>query len=287
MQEDYLVQEKMTQLMSKKLSPLDLLPHTDLREKFIHLVLNGEPSNIDHETAALFQELRRTLTEKKVENARVVVFGGGSGLSNLIGGDSRRKGWQKSPFFGLKEIFPRSRSIVCITDDGGSTGELLKDIPLVAIGDIRHVLLSSIQLARLQKRYSLSVVEATEVAATLGTLFNYRYEKLPDGPERVLENSRANLDKLPSCLRDDIIEILNHIFADTRLTQARGRAHCLGNLLVIAAVFREIEPSLTIDELESKLEVLSEALFKGLTLLAEILGGKKGLYFRVLQHLLN
>ncbi len=275
MLEDYRVQEKMRLLMAKQLSPLDLLPHTDLREKFIDLVLSGEPSNIDHQTAALFQELRRTLTQKKVEDVRVVVFGGGSGLSNIIGGDSRRKGWQQAPFSGLKEVFPRSRSIVCVTDDGGSTGELSKDIPLIAIGDIRHVLLSSIQLARLQKRYSLSVIEATEVAATLGTLFNYRFEKRPDGPEQVLEYSRANLDKLPASLQYEIAAILGHIFTDLRLAPTLGRPHCLGNLLVVAAVFRKIERSWTIDALESAPEIVSKALFDGLTQLADILGAEK------------
>jgi uncharacterized cofD-like protein len=274
MQEDYRVQEKMRQLMAKQLSPLDLLPHIDLREKFIDLVLNGEPANIDHETAGLFQELRRTLTQKKVEDVRIVVFGGGSGLSNIIGGDSRRKGWQQTPFSGLKEIFPHSRSIVCITDDGGSTGELLKDIPLIAIGDIRHVLLSSIQLARLQKRYSLSVIEATEVAATLGTLFNYRFEKIPDGPGKVLEDCRANLDKLPPVLQDDINTILAQIFTDPRLSPALKRSHCLGNLFVVAAVFREIAEPLSLDDLEAAPEIMSRALFKGLTFLAEILGAE-------------
>jgi len=275
MQEDYRVQEKMRQLMTKQLSPLDLLPHIDLREKFIDLVLNGEPAHIDHETSTLFQDLRRTLMEKKVEDVRIVVFGGGSGLSNIIGGDSRRKGWQQAPFSGLKEIFPRSRSIVCITDDGGSTGELLKDIPLVAIGDIRHVLLSSMQLARLQKRYGLSVFEATEVAATLGTLFNYRYEKSPDGADKVIEDSRANLDKLPVGLQEDIGAILTHIFTDPRLSPSIKRPHCLGNLFVAAAVFREIDKSLSVDDLEADTGIVSKALFKGLTFLAEILGAEE------------
>ncbi len=272
MQEDYRVREKMQHLMAKQLSPFDLLPHINLREKFIDLVLNGGPTNLDHETTSLFQELRRTLTEKKVEGVRVVVFGGGSGLSNVIGGDSRRTGWQQSPFYGLKEVFPQSRSIVCVTDDGGSTGELLKEIPLIAIGDIRHVLLSSMQLARLQKKYSLSVVEATEVAATLSILFNYRYKKIPAGPIAVLEESRANLDRLPYSLQKEVNAILEHLFTDPRLASSTKRPHCLGNLIVIATIFREIDKSIGINDLEKNPDVIHHALFKGLTFLAQILG---------------
>lgn len=275
MQEDYRVQEKMRQLMAKQLSPLDLLPHIDLREKFIDLVLNGEPTNIDHETAVLFQELRRTLREKKVEDVRVVVFGGGSGLSNIIGGDSRRKGWQQAPFTGLKEIFPKTKSIVCVTDDGGSTGELLKDIPLVAIGDIRHVLLSSIQLARLQKRYGLSVIEATEVTAALGALFNYRFDNRPEGPEQIIDNSRANLGKLPHLLQEEIDSILSHLFIDPRLSVVLDRTHCLGNLLIVAAVLNKIDGSLTIEDMEAAPEIMRRALYDGLIFLAEILGAEE------------
>ncbi len=269
------VQESMQQLLAKHLSPLDLLPHTDLREKFIDLVLKGEPAYIDHETSALFQALRRKLTEKRVEDVRVVVFGGGTGLSNIIGGDSRREGWRQTPFSGLKEIFPRTRSVVCVTDDGGSTGELLKDIPLVAIGDMRHVLLSSIQLERLQKRYNLSVIEATAAAATLSALFNYRFQDKPENAEEILRKCGADLGMLPSLLQKEINSFLGCIFDDPRLSPALLRPHCLGNLLVVAAVFRKIDRSLTLEMLETAPDVLHQALFNGLTFLAEILGAEE------------
>ncbi|MDR3630780.1 MAG: YvcK family protein [Desulfocapsaceae bacterium] len=269
------VRDSLQQLLAKQLSPLDLLPHTDLREKFIDLVLNGEPLNLDHETTALFHELRQKLTEKRVEDVRIVVFGGGTGLSNIIGGDSRSKGWDQAPFSGLKEIFPRTRSVVCVTDDGGSTGELLKDLPLVAIGDIRHVLLSSVQLARLQKRYSLSVIEAKAVVAVLSTLFNYRFNKKPQGFEQVLEDCGADLRTLPLSLREYLDSILRYIFMDSRLAPTLERPHCLGNMLIVATVFREIDRALTIEVLEDSPDVLHQALFNGLTILADMLGAEK------------
>jgi uncharacterized cofD-like protein len=269
------VQESMQQLLAKHLSPLDLLPHTDLREKFIDLVLKGEPAYVDHETSALFQELRRKLTEKRVEDVRVVVFGGGTGLSNIIGGDSRREGWRQTPFSGLKEIFPRTRSVVCVTDDGGSTGELLKDFPLVAIGDMRHVLLSSIQLERLQKRYNLSVIEATAVAATLSALFNYRFSKKPKNPKQILQKCGADIGMLPPLLQNEIKSFLGYIFDDPRLSPALLRPHCLGNLLVAASVFRKIDRSLALEILETSPDLLHQALFDGLTFLAEIIGAEE------------
>ena len=141
-----LIGERFEEIQKIKLSPLDLLPQDDLREKIIDLVLRGVPNNIHAQAHGQLLGLRQELLEKSVEDVKVVVFGGGTGLSNVIGGDSRRESWIRKPFAGLKEIFPHTKSIVCVTDNGGSTGELLKDLPLVAVGDLRHVLLSSVQL---------------------------------------------------------------------------------------------------------------------------------------------
>lgn len=138
-------------------SPLDLLPQNSLREKLVDLVIQGVPAGVHQDALASLTQLREKLIGAEADNARVVIFGGGTGLSNILGGDSRRSDWGEEPFCGLKKIFPNTRSIVCITDNGGSTGELLKDLPLIAIGDIRHVLLSSIQLGKLQKNTALIV----------------------------------------------------------------------------------------------------------------------------------
>ncbi|MDP3695243.1 MAG: YvcK family protein, partial [Desulfocapsaceae bacterium] len=76
-------------LMGRQLSALDLLPHADLREKLVELVLYGQPAGLDAETVVQFQHLRIALEDKAIEDVQIVVFGGGTGLSNLIGGDSR------------------------------------------------------------------------------------------------------------------------------------------------------------------------------------------------------
>ena len=263
---------RLSDLSGRRISPLDLLPQEDLREKLVDLVLNGQPRGADRETSTMFSLLRNSLIGRTVDDIRVVVFGGGSGLSNIIGGDSRREGWLRRPFSGLKEIFPLARSVVCVTDDGGSTGELLKDLPLVAVGDLRHVLLSSIQLERLQKHYALSVSAAGEVAATLSGIFNYRFANRPDSPEAILAGCGADLRRLPPSLREYLEDLIRQLFVDARFTETLGRPHCLGNLLLAAAVYRQIEPAFDNRSLAGRQDLLHDALLVGLTSLALRLG---------------
>ena len=147
-------------LKEKNIAPFDLIPREDIQEKLVDLVLNGIPAGISGGSAAQLDELKQKLVDARVDSVRVVVFGGGTGLSNIIGGDSRQPRWAERPFDGLKRFFPQTRAVVCVTDDGGSTGELLKDLPVFGLGDIRHVMLSSVQTGLLQQRYRLSEGQA-------------------------------------------------------------------------------------------------------------------------------
>ena len=53
------VGNSLKQVEGESLSPLDLLPHEDLREKLVELVLRGVPDGIPPETASsLFQVLK-------------------------------------------------------------------------------------------------------------------------------------------------------------------------------------------------------------------------------------
>lgn len=266
------VAERLAQLLQKKLSPLDLLPHDDLREKFIDLVLNGEPHHHDQEITRLFSNLEEALGNKRIDQARVVVFGGGTGLSNIIGGDCRSEGWSRAPFNGLKEIFPRTRSVVCVTDDGGSTGEMLKDLPLVAIGDIRHVLLSSIQLAVLQRTYQVSVSSARRIAAELAKFFNYRFVKGPESAERLLRLTGTDLEVLPRGLREVLCDLTERIFTDSRLSCTLKRPNCLGNLVIAAAIYRFLDPELSSEEISAEPQLLHEPIFSGLQYISLVLG---------------
>ena len=272
MDDKTLLRESVARLSDTFLSPLDLLSHTDFREKCIDLVLNGIPEKVDQITAASFRELRRYLTHSTVDDAKVVVFGGGTGLSNVIGGDSRLETWHAEPFYGLKEVFPQTRSIVCVTDDGGSTGQLSKDLPLIALGDIRHVLLSSVQLQILQKRYSLTVTEAQNTVSSLATLFNSRFAEGDLRRDNVALLCQEQGGRLPEGMLEYIHSLVDILFEDQRLAKTLNRAQCLGNLLLAGAIYKKIPQYLDNIKLESNRNRVDTALYEGISELCQVIG---------------
>ena len=80
-------------------------------------------------------------------NKKVVVLGGGTGLSFLLR--------------GLKQFPVDITAIVSVCDDGRSTGRLRKQFNLPAMGDIRQVLIS-----------------LSETEPTVGKLLNYLLRKV-------------------------------------------------------------------------------------------------------------
>ena len=267
-----MISEKLKNIREVQLSPLDYLPQENLRENLVDLVLRDVPEETPVQARQLLSELRAELIKTNVEEVKVVVFGGGTGLSNLIGGDSRLESWIQNPFCGLKKYFPHCKSIVCVTDDGGSTGELLKDLPLVAIGDIRHVLLSSIRLSGLQARYNVTADQAQQIATICHSLFNHRCSGLLQSGLPKLKALLLSLDFFPRTLKKYLVDLIDYLFIDTRLATTLQRPHCFGNLLVTAAVYREILPGLSNDQLASRRDVLHSALLKGLNTLSGVLG---------------
>ena len=61
-------------------------------------------------------------------NKKILVFGGGTGMSCLLR--------------GLKEFPVSLTAVVSVSDDGGSTGILRDEFDIVAVGDVRKVLVS-------------------------------------------------------------------------------------------------------------------------------------------------
>lgn len=267
-----LILEKLKQMQKVQLSPLDLLPQLDLREKIVNLVLRGVPDNVHSTARTHLLALRDDLVETSVEEVKVVVFGGGTGLSNIVGGDSRRDNWAKKPFVGLKEIFPQTRSIVCVTDNGGSTGELIKDLPLVAMGDMRHVLLSSIESSNLQKRYTVNSFEAGKIATILAETFNLRFSLPFAKATEQFQDVTKRISELPRGLEQYLKYLLESLFADQRLAETLKRPHCLGNLLLVAAVYRELDKGKTNDQLALEQELVHRAIFKGINALGRVIG---------------
>lgn len=264
--------DSILELQKISYSPLDLLPQNTLREKLVDLVIQGVPAGIHSDARAVLAQLRQKLIGTEADDAKVVIFGGGTGLSNILGGDSRQPDWTEEPFGGLKKIFPCSRSIVCITDNGGSTGELLKDLPLIAIGDIRHVLLSSIQLCNLQRKYSLDRLEAHKVVSVLSSVFNLRFSGPLEREDQSFSDCFLRLKVLPTPLENYLRYLITFLFEDRRFEQTRQRAHCLGNLLCAAAIYREIPTGSSSADVSLKKAQMDKAVYNGLNTLSSVLG---------------
>ncbi len=69
---------------------------------------------------------------------RVVVFGGGTGLSNLLS--------------GLKEFTYNITAVVTVADEGGSSGRLRKEFDILPPGDIRNCLVALASASELMRR---------------------------------------------------------------------------------------------------------------------------------------
>ena len=263
-------------LQGRSISPLDILPHNDVCEKLIDLVVNGEPPNLPPEIGQQFSWLRRCFIMGDVENVRVVVFGGGSGLSNIIGGDSRLEGWAKNPFSGLKDIFPKTKSIVCVTDDGGSTGELIKDLPIIALGDIRHVLLSSIQKQRLRLKYNLTEDESIRLVEALAELCNMRLKENQIDEGLLAGFLERYKDNLPEGMFGQLEVLTKNLFIDKRLRSTLTRPHCLGNLFLASSIYRNIDSSLINNEdIENNPDIVSNAVLEGIEEICDCIGVEK------------
>ena len=266
------IEQSIVDVTGKWVAPLDLLPEGNLAERLIGLRLGGIPEHIPPAIQSLFQNCLEQIDAAPVDDLRVVVFGGGTGLSNIIGGDSRRIDWPQAPFTGLKEIFPRCHSIVCITDDGGSTGELLKDLPLIALGDLRHVLLASMTEQGVQQEYDLDQAGAMALASGLHKLFNYRFITRPDTARQLLGDTDIDPAVFPSILFDYFKGLITRLFTDKRLRPCLGRPQCLGNLLLAAAIYGQFDPNTSRSELAADHQRVCDATIKGLSELCQRLG---------------
>ncbi len=231
--------ELLNLLGKKALRYLDLIPRDSLEEKIATLVLEGPGAW--GELGAVFDRLLEAIRRFSTEGIRTVVFGGGTGLSGVLGGDTALADWPKSPFGGLKRYFPDFTVAVCTTDDGGSSGRLLRSLRCIALGDLLRAILSAVTPHGLLSRYPTLYPEALEtVAASLQRIMNHRFGRSPDPsivrhPSNLLspEARRSTPQALLSFLDDT-----GKAFVSNPACKGIPLAEqCLGNLLLVGSIY--------------------------------------------------
>ena len=267
-----LIADLIKDLRSSRYSALDLLAENSAEENLVSLLLGARAQAVAPGLLGKFSRYREYMERTDASGVKVVVFGGGTGLATLIGGDSRRDDWAQRPFTGLKQIFADLHSVVCVTDDGGSTGELRKILPLVGLGDLRHVLLAAIRRDALIRTYALSETGAQQLALTLHSLFNYRFSEPPSSLEALLAVSKIRLQSLPGLLRDLCTGLLDALFSDGRLRPLLHHPQCLGNLLLASAIYKYLDPDHNTEELLRRPQMLHLATAAGLAEIVRALG---------------
>lgn len=175
----------------------------------------------------------------RTEGLRAVVLGGGTGMSNIVGGATSFQKSRTEPV-GLKMEFGRLDVITCTTDDGGSTGELLKFLPIIGIGDLRKSCAALIMPQRLAQKYGLTNDHSLRVMQMLQRIFAHRGAS-ETATARYLRNP---VMLLPKSLRAEMPKGLGATLqrwsdASAMIAQACGMPsakHCLGNLLILGAL---------------------------------------------------
>lgn len=231
--------ELLSLLSKTQLRYLDLVPRDSLPEKIAYLVLEGQGAW--GELGAGFDYLLEAVRRFSTEGIRTVVFGGGTGLSSILGGDTALPGWSRFPFGGLKRYFPKLTVAVCVTDDGGSSGHLLRSLRCIALGDLRRAILSSITPHGLMSRYpQLSPEELETVAASLQQIMNHRFGRCPD-PSVVKQPSKLLSPGARRAVPGDLLAFLEEkgkaFLANPHCKGIPLTDQCLGNLLLVGSIY--------------------------------------------------
>lgn len=217
-----------------------LPPRRSAVEQLLDCVLDGrEPGRDAPEGLA---DLIGKVFHFDGRETRVVILGGGTGMSTVVGGNSNTPDWADQPFTGLKRDFPRLQVVVCATDDGGSTGRLLRQLPMIGIGDLRKSCLSSIQRDLLQATYRLDNVQWPAILRLLQRVFTWRFGAAPAtfadlrDPLRVAYASdRA---ACPAALAGGLRRLGRFLCPGGGGPVVDPAGHCLGNLLLTSAIFQ-------------------------------------------------
>lgn len=97
---------------------------------------------------------------QKKHGLRVLAIGGGTGLSTLLRGLKHYAAGPEEPPEAISSQISSLSAVVTVTDDGGSSGRLRKELNMLPPGDIRNC-----------------IVALSEDEALLSKLFRHRFEK--------------------------------------------------------------------------------------------------------------
>jgi uncharacterized cofD-like protein len=240
-------------------------------EELIEAVLNSSATHppLPEHLHSLIQKVH----EFDCSNMRVVVFGGGTGLSTVVGGNSQIADWLNNPNVGLKQIFPRLDVVVCTTDDGRSTGEFLKQLPMIGIGDARKLCLSMLDPKNLAAEYGIDGPHREALIRLIHCIFNHRfaegftsYRHVAD-PLLVAPKSLRNA--CPKPLHDLLRSLGTFLTPRGDGPTVHPGGHCLGNMLLTAAIFNETRGCFDRPPTMS-------AVLKGIDRIARAIGARPG-----------
>lgn len=236
-------------------------------QELLEIVLNGTPRR--GPDGSLMLRLAQEVLDFECRSARVVAFGGGTGLSTVIGGNSQLDDWPEDPFVGLKEEFSSIDVVVCTTDDGGSTGLLLQQLPIIGIGDLRKLLLSLILRENLRSTYGLDDFATMQLVRVIHCIFNHRFPLDVNDSKYVSNPALVVPGHLRGCCPEPLDRFLSslgrYVSPGGEGPTVRPGGHCLGNLFLTAAIFRESHDS-------ASHPPESSAINKGLDMIARAIG---------------
>ena len=244
---------------------------TFLTEQLVEAVLlSGTPGVVLPER---LRALVRGVLDFDCNPVRVVVLGGGTGLSTVVGGNSRLAGWPANPNLGLKQVFPNLDVVVCTTDDGGATGELLKQLPMIGIGDLRKLCLSMVEPGNLRRRYGLDGGRAQALVRVLHSVFNHRFPRegasAGEAEDPLLAAPAPLRDACPEPLRDLLRAVGRFVTPGGGGPAVEVGGQCLGNLLLTSAIFAETGG-------EFRSPPAMAAIRRGIDRIADAIGARPG-----------
>jgi uncharacterized cofD-like protein len=239
-------------------------------EHLMEYLLTGTlASNAPAETTKLAERIRRS----DLRDTSVVILGGGTGLSTIVGGNSQLPDWPARFDLGLKQDFDTLDYAVCTTDDGGSTGKLLKLLPMIGVGDLRKLLLSSIQQENLKRKYAIRGEQIRNVIYIVHHLFNYRFTRQSSD----FKYYRNPLHLVSPELRASCPELLARTLRKFGMYVTAGGSgptipptgHALGNIFLTAAIFMAANGRTDRPPLLSQIQI-------GINRIADLIGAPVG-----------